>query len=251
MTRGRATPRRSWRIHPLEFGLDRVAVADLDALAQELLPLLPPGTGTWDGRSRGPDAAIWSLLDRPAVLVLEPPLVWNLPRLPQGLPWLLQGGPQVIADYIRGYWASLGAGRPLLGLVPAGSDAQTLVSSFCEETWSWPQAQVSPPHGGPRLTPRYPQWGPWDGLLTAFDQCPEAAWLVVGRDRPHLEETLVQLLTRRDPTGYATVIRTPEGQPDPLLALYEPKSRQGLWRSWALGDASPVDFLQGPGVLTL
>jgi len=67
--------------------------------------------------------------------------------------------------------------------------------------------------------------GPLEGLLSAFREAPECAWLAVAVDMPNLTEaTLRHLLANRDPSRFATAFRNPEtDRPEPVCAIYEPR----------------------------
>lgn len=67
--------------------------------------------------------------------------------------------------------------------------------------------------------------GPLEGLLSAFQEAPTCAWLVVAVDMPFLSEAaLRRLVERRDPEAFATAYRNPEtDRPEPVCAIYEPR----------------------------
>jgi len=68
--------------------------------------------------------------------------------------------------------------------------------------------------------------GPYGGILSAFRQEPNAAWLVVACDLPLLDsQTLVCLKTQRNVSSMATAFESPYNHfPEPLVAIWEPKS---------------------------
>ncbi|MFP4624449.1 MAG: hypothetical protein ACLFRX_09755, partial [Gemmatimonadota bacterium] len=74
---------------------------------------------------------------------------------------------------------------------------------------------------------------------------PEAAWLVLACDRPEIDDrTVGRLLAGRDPFRFATSCRRPQdGLPEPLCAVYEPKSRLRLFQAAALGHGCPGTML--------
>jgi len=85
---------------------------------------------------------------------------------------------------------------------------------------------ASPVLAGLRLLPdREEGVGPLEGLLSAFGETPESAWLAVAVDMPYLTEgTLRHLLENRDPSVFATAFRNPEtDRPEPVCAIYEPR----------------------------
>ncbi len=86
--------------------------------------------------------------------------------------------------------------------------------------------QEAGPHlGGFRLLPdREHGIGPLEGLLAAFREASDCAWLAVAVDMPFLSaETLVRLVEARDPSVFATAYRNPDtNRPEPVCAIYEP-----------------------------
>ena len=78
----------------------------------------------------------------------------------------------------------------------------------------------------PLIVDSVPGEGPIVGIRSALAARPGAAWLVLACDLPFLSDAaLSQLLTERDPAGSATAFRsTHDGLPEPLCAIWEPKS---------------------------
>lgn len=67
--------------------------------------------------------------------------------------------------------------------------------------------------------------GPMGGILSAFRQEPDAAWLVLACDLPFMDEINVRALIQARNSNYcATAFRQPEteGFPEPLVAIWEP-----------------------------
>jgi molybdenum cofactor guanylyltransferase len=89
--------------------------------------------------------------------------------------------------------------------------------------------------------------GPIAGLLAAQARHPEVAWLVLACDLPLLDTTtLTHLLRARAPDRMATAYRSShDGLPEPLCAIYEPRSRAGLSAYVASGKDCPRKFLRG------
>jgi molybdopterin-guanine dinucleotide biosynthesis protein A len=89
--------------------------------------------------------------------------------------------------------------------------------------------------------------GPIAGLLAAQARHPEAAWLVLACDLPLLDETTLRhLLRARAQQRAATAFRSShDGLPEPLCAIYEPRSREPLAAYVARGQQCPRKFLQG------
>ena len=95
--------------------------------------------------------------------------------------------------------------------------------------------------------------GPIAGLLAAQAQRPEVAWLVMACDLPLLDEdTLARLLRARAPERAATAYRSShDGLPEPLCAIYEPRSREAVAAYVASGRHCPRKFLLGADTLLL
>jgi molybdopterin-guanine dinucleotide biosynthesis protein A len=96
--------------------------------------------------------------------------------------------------------------------------------------------------------------GPIAGIMAAQARYPDVAWLVLACDLPFLDDsTLRYLLAQRDPTRPATAFRSKnpnpkhDGLPEPLCAIYEPSSRDGILAHVASGKDCPRKFLINAG----
>jgi molybdopterin-guanine dinucleotide biosynthesis protein A len=81
--------------------------------------------------------------------------------------------------------------------------------------------------------------GPYNGILSAHNFKPDAAWLVLACDLPLMDrKALEQLIAKRDQDKMATAFATREsGLPEPLCAIWEP-----------LGLKKSLSYLEdGPG----
>ena len=87
--------------------------------------------------------------------------------------------------------------------------------------------------------------GPLGGIMSAQKQCPEAAWLVIACDLPFLTtETLTHLIKNRHPYKMATAFRsTFNSLPEPLCAIYEPKSYRTHLKFLGAGCQCPRKIL--------
>jgi molybdopterin-guanine dinucleotide biosynthesis protein A len=87
--------------------------------------------------------------------------------------------------------------------------------------------------------------GPIAGLLAAQAQHPQSAWLLLACDLPLLDDaSLAHLVSRRDAARTATAYRSShDGLPEPLCAIYEPRSREPLSAWVAAGKECPRKFL--------
>lgn len=71
--------------------------------------------------------------------------------------------------------------------------------------------------------------GPAAGLLAAWDRAPDSAWLVVASDLPLVDVATLEALTAaRDSSKAATAFRHPDGTPEPLCSIWEPRARESV-----------------------
>ena len=87
--------------------------------------------------------------------------------------------------------------------------------------------------------------GPFGGILSAFREHPETAFLVLACDLPLVNEEAVQyLISKRNPAKLATTFLNPQtGFADPLFTIWEPKSYMVLLQFLAQGYACPRKVL--------
>ena len=99
----------------------------------------------------------------------------------------------------------------------------------------------------PQIADTHENLGPIAGLLAAQARHPEAAWLVLACDLPLLDEvTLAHLVRSRAPECVATAYRSShDGLPEPLCAIWEPRSAAPLAGYVARGRQCPRRFLLG------
>lgn len=105
---------------------------------------------------------------------------------------------------------------------------------------------------------RFTGIGPMGGILSAQFLHPRAAWLVLGVDMPLLEERDIQeLLNFRNPFKFASCFgtdRDKEGRPldyllpEPLCAVYEPKSHSRMLALLGRGIDCPRAFLRASDI---
>jgi molybdenum cofactor guanylyltransferase len=95
--------------------------------------------------------------------------------------------------------------------------------------------------------------GPAAGIRAAQLARPDAAWLVVACDLPHLTvATIDHLVSHRDPARIATAYRSSrDGLPEPLCAIYEPAAGAALQAFLATGRDCPRKFLSNSDTLLL
>jgi len=97
----------------------------------------------------------------------------------------------------------------------------------------------------PSLTDTFINLGPYGAILSAFREKPGNAWLVVACDLPLLDmETLRYLTDNRDVSAIATAFGNGyENLPEPLIAIWEPKSYPVLLSFLAQGYSCPRKVL--------
>lgn len=95
------------------------------------------------------------------------------------------------------------------------------------------------------LSDRFLGYGPLGGILTALEADSSCAWLVVGCDLPFVDGPAIgSLLASRDPFRHATVFLDSDGRfPEPMLSLWEPKSRLRAFQFLAMGYRCPRKVL--------
>jgi molybdenum cofactor guanylyltransferase len=86
--------------------------------------------------------------------------------------------------------------------------------------------------------------GPYGAILSAFRYNPDAAWLVIASDLPLLDHTTLEhLVQHRNPASIATTFIGADGQPEPLITIWERKSYLLLLAQLAQGYSCPRKLL--------
>jgi molybdopterin-guanine dinucleotide biosynthesis protein A len=91
-----------------------------------------------------------------------------------------------------------------------------------------------------------PNLGPIGGIHAALDAYPDQGWLILACDLPFLDHaTLQHLIAHRASTRVATAYRSSfDGLPEPLCAIFEPRSRQIIEESLVQGQQCPRALLK-------
>ncbi len=112
------------------------------------------------------------------------------------------------------------------------------------------QTELKHIQGLPKVIDAFDDLGPSGGILSAFNQEPEASWLVLACDMPYLNsESLVHLIENRDPQKVATCFYNGEKKwPEPLCAIYEPSSVERINYYVGLGKPCPRKVLMNSEV---
>ena len=125
--------------------------------------------------------------------------------------------------------------------------ADMLESMGIEAFISCRTEQVEDMNGCKTITDSFVEMGPAGAIMSAFLFDPNAAWIALACDLPLLTEGVVQyLIENRNPSSIATAYRSPEnehGFPEPLIALWEPKSFPELLRFLSQGIMCPRKVL--------
>ena len=120
-----------------------------------------------------------------------------------------------------------------------------LLTHFCEQTFlSCRPDQVEALEKEsqyPAIADTFAGLGPFGAILSAFRDYPDHAWLVVATDLPLLDQTaLAQLVAKRNISKVATAFYSPvTGFPEPLIAVWEPRSYPILLQFLAQGYSCP------------
>lgn len=187
------------------------------------------------------------------------------PAFSSGLPYFHRDDIQGVQKFIIGFFKGLTEKVPLYGLILAGGTSarmkkdksqlhyhgksQTeygyeLLSKFCRKTFVSNREGQSMSAGQrnlPQIHDAFLKMGPLGGILSAMTAYPRAAWLVLACDLPFITiEALKKLVSHRNPFKMATAYRSAtDNLPEPLCAVYEPKSFSGLLKFLALGVNCP------------
>jgi molybdenum cofactor guanylyltransferase len=103
------------------------------------------------------------------------------------------------------------------------------------------------------ITDIKPDLGPMGGIHAALHTYPDHAWLILACDLPFLDRaTLQHLIAQRASTRVATAYRSRfDGQPEPLCAIFEPRSLQIIEQSLAQDQQCPRGLLSRSDVKLL
>ena len=120
--------------------------------------------------------------------------------------------------------------------------AADLLAPFCDEVFiSCRQDQLENFNTDYKAIPdTFQNMGPFGGLLSAFHFQQDKAWLIIACDLPLLEKNSIDFLIQfRDPEKVATAYESPsDGLPEPLIAIWEPKSYPLLLQLLSTGNSS-------------
>ncbi len=97
----------------------------------------------------------------------------------------------------------------------------------------------------PKLYDTFSNLGPYGGILSAFREHPNTAWLTLACDLPYLDKaTIKKLVSKRNPQKLATCFHNPVTQfPEPLITIWEPKAYPQLLEYLSRGFSCPRKVL--------
>ncbi len=133
-----------------------------------------------------------------------------------------------------------------------------LLAPFCNETYiSCNREQaVSISMAMPLMEDTFLGLGPAGGILSAFQQNPNVAWLTIACDLPFINAEVIQyLISHRNPSKMATAFLDAEGEfPEPLVTIWEPRAYSVLLQFLSQGYSCPrkallhsdVEILKAP-----
>jgi molybdopterin-guanine dinucleotide biosynthesis protein A len=205
--------------------------------------------------------------DLPALVYLdkpEPPAHPNVlayvgkeslcPQLPSSATYFADSDAEKIGAFVLAHFAKQSTARPIHGLILTGGfstrmkrdkaqieyhgttqveHCASLLRTVCTRVFvSCRSDQANEPHlrAYEQVHDTFIGYGPMGGILSAQKQHPNAAWLILACDLPFVDaDTLENLVAQRDPFKLATAyIGTESNLPEPLCAVYEPKSMHRL-----------------------
>lgn len=128
--------------------------------------------------------------------------------------------------------------------IPQRDHLRELMSHYCQETFYSCRADQAE-ELTPSLVDTFEGLGPFGGILSAFRQKPDAAWLVAACDLPLLDDaTFSQLVGYRNPSRLATAFNSPSTEfPEPLITIWEPRAYPVLLQFLAQGYSCPRKVL--------
>lgn len=95
--------------------------------------------------------------------------------------------------------------------------------------------------------------GPYGGILSAFREHPNHAWVTLACDLPYMnKETLSKLAASRDPRKVATCFHNPKTKfPEPLITIWEPRAYPILLEFLSQGYSCPRKVLINTDILEI
>jgi molybdopterin-guanine dinucleotide biosynthesis protein A len=119
------------------------------------------------------------------------------------------------------------------------------LAKSCEQVFTSANSTQDVPATLNPLLDEYDIKGPMNGILSAFKNFPDKAWLIVAVDMPCVDDQVLgQLILNRNTKKVATCFYNEEQKfPEPLLTLWEPLAFPLLLKWYEGGNVSPKHFL--------
>lgn len=170
-----------------------------------------------------------------------------------------------ISDFVLNYFESISKEIEIYGLVLAGGKSTRmgtdkakleyhgkaqveytcdLISKYCNKVFISTRDKVySSKYES--IFDTFLNIGPIGGILSAQMLLPNKAFLVIACDMPYInQKTIEKIISQRDYFKYSTCyINYENSLPEPLCAIYEPKSKSALMEFIAEGYLCPRKFL--------
>lgn len=121
-----------------------------------------------------------------------------------------------------------------------------MLDKVCEKVYvSSRDEEQSENIGYDSITDKFIGLGPYGGILSAFMQEPNVAWLVVAVDLPFLDNaTIENLIEHRNPSKLATSFIDLKNEfPEPLISIWEPKAYPRMLDFLSKGYSCPRKVL--------
>lgn len=122
-----------------------------------------------------------------------------------------------------------------------------LLKAICEKVFLSCRAEQSAQFGDqyPMIFDLHDSIGPMNGLLSFFEKYPTKACLVLACDMPFVDEKAIRfLIENRQPGKLATAFKNKKDFPEPLIAIWEPKSLKILKAAFRKNLYSLRDLLR-------
>ncbi|MCF6353266.1 MAG: NTP transferase domain-containing protein [Cyclobacteriaceae bacterium] len=129
---------------------------------------------------------------------------------------------------------------------PQQQYAIDLLSTVCENVFvSSRDESQSSEINIPSISDKFVGLGPYGGILSAFMQEPNVAWLVIAVDLPFLDaDTIHNLVECRNSSKLATCFIDPQNEfPEPLISIWEPRAYPRMLDFLSKGYSCPRKVL--------
>ena len=95
--------------------------------------------------------------------------------------------------------------------------------------------------------------GPFGAIISAMMEDPNAAWMVIACDLPHVNASILQrLINEREPSKVATAFQSANKKfPEPLITIYEPRAYPRFLKFLSLGYACPKKVIINSDIKTI